>query len=100
MSTTGRLNDAWAAYMTAVNGSDPAALASTRETLYAAAQAHAAEARPAASIARYFAAVNADPDADPADVQEVAQELDAARRANAILDGAWPGTAPTVSTGG
>jgi hypothetical protein len=100
VSTVDGLNAAWDSYMTALAGSDVSALVRARDQLEDAARAHDSQARSLASIIRYYAAVNADPEADPADVLEIATELDAARRAAAVLAGAWPGTAPAVSAGG
>ena len=98
--TVTALNASWDAYMAAVAGDDVNALVRAREQLSEAAQQHASAARPLGSITRYYSAVNADPAANPDDVQDLAQELDAMRRATAILAGAWPGTAPIVETGG
>ena len=100
MSTVDGLNAAWDTYMTVLASGDAGALVRAREQLYEAAQSHASVARPLPSITRYYAVVNDDPDADPVTVQDLAQELDAMRRATAILNGAWPGTAPIVTTGG
>jgi hypothetical protein len=96
VSTVDGLNAAWDAYMAAVPGGDVTTLVRARERLYEAAQAHASVSRPLGNITRYYAAVNDDPDASPGDVQDIAQELDAMRRATAVLNGAWPGTAPAV----
>ena len=100
MSTVNGLNAAWDAYMGAVAGSDVTALVRTREQLNEAAQAHASAARPLGSIIRYYTATAADPGADPAELQDLAQELDAMRRATAVLNGSWPGTVPAIRTGG
>ena len=100
MSTIDGFNAAWAAYLAALAGHDDAAEAGAREALYSAAAAHAATSRPLSSVTSYYAALNGDPAADPAAVAEIAQELDGVRRAAAVLAGAWPGTAPVVSTGG
>ena len=100
MSTIDGFNAAWDVYMAALAGGGNAAQAGAREALYAAAAAHAAASRPLASVTMYYAALNSDPAADPAAVAEASQELDGVRRAAAVLAGAWPGTAPVVSTGG
>lgn len=94
--TVDTLNAEWDAYMATIAAGDVAAQIQARERLYQAAQSHAAVSRPLGNITRYFAVVNADPDANPADVQDLAQELDAMRRATAVLNGAWPGTHPVV----
>jgi hypothetical protein len=96
VSTVDGLNAAWDAYMETLAAGDLTAQANAREVLYAAAQAHASVSRPLVSITRYYSVVNTDLAADPADVQDLAQELDAMRRATAVLAGAWPGTPPIV----
>lgn len=103
MNGTGTIdafNAAWDAYLVAVAGQDVTAQIRTRERLYETAQGHAAASRALASVTRYYVALNEDPDADSAAVQEAAQELDGVRRAAAILAGAWPGTPPVVGAGG
>ncbi len=103
MNGTGTIdafNAAWDAYLAAIAGRDVSAQIRTRERLYETAQGHAATSRALASVTRYYVALNEDPDAYPAAVQEAAQELDGVRRAAAVLGGAWPGTPPAVGTGG
>jgi len=94
--TVTALNAAWDDYMAAAPSGDPVRQARAREALYQAAAAHASVSRPLGNITRYYAVVNDDADAAPGDIQDLAQELDAMRRATAILNGAWPGTVPVV----
>lgn len=99
-TTIGPFNAAWDAYMTAIASPDVTAQIRAREALYTAAQSHASASRPLGNVTRYYISVSEDPDAGPGEALEAAQELDGVRRAAAILAGAWPGTLPTVSTGG
>jgi hypothetical protein len=72
---------------------EPADLAAS-SGLIEAAKAHAEASRPAEDI---IAEHNAEP--DPARQQELAEELQPARMARAILAGSYPGTGTTAGTG-
>lgn len=68
--------------------------------LTAAAEGHVGASRPHDEVVSAYSAANADPGADPARVQELAQELNSVRIAQAIVDGSLPYRPPVVTTGG